>query len=149
MGEEKERIAAETTANMYRMNEELKVIKQELKEQEAAEAARREAEVAVIDERNAARKALEQRRFERAQEARQKIIDAAVEQMTKKGNHEQAVQEKQEKVLNDKADKAEADKKKAAEDDWNFTVASRTQQLKAKADAIAADKALDEKLLDE
>merc|ERR1711916_382392 len=93
------------------------------------------------DERKAARIALEQRRFERKQEARQKIIDAAVEQMTKKGNHGQAVQEKQEKELNDKADKAEADKKKAAEDDWKFTVESRTMQLKAKADAIAAEKA--------
>ena len=181
--QEKDRIAKETTANMYKMNAELKIIKQELKAQEAVEAARRDAEVclgilyfllffhifafsdissyvcvhsssissqvAQIDERNAARKALEQRRFERKQEARQKIIDAAIEQMTKKSNHEQAVQERQEKELNDKADKAEADKKKAAEDDWNFTVASRTQQLKAKADAIAADKALDEKLLDE
>jgi len=144
--EEKERIAAETTANMYRMNEELKVIKQELKEQEAAEAARREAEVAVIDERNAARKALELRRFERAQEARQKIIDAAVEQMAKKGAHHQAVQEKQEKEINDRADRLEAEKQKAAEDDWKFTVESRNQQLQARKDAIAAEKALDEKL---
>merc|ERR1719446_1165220 len=131
------------------MNAELKVIKQELKAQEAVEAAHRDAQVAQIDERNEARKALEQRRFERKQEARQKIIDAAIEQMTKKGNREQAIQEKQEKELNDKADKAEADKKRAAEDDWNFTVESRSMQLKAKADAIAAEKALDEKLLAE
>lgn len=43
--QEKDRIAKETTANMYKMNAELKVIKQELKAQEAIEAARRDAEV--------------------------------------------------------------------------------------------------------
>lgn len=145
--EEKEKLAKETTANMYRMNEELKVIKLELKEQEAAEAARRDAEVAVIDERNKARKALELRRFEKAQEQRQKIIDAAVEQMMKKGNQEKTIQEKQEKEINDRADRLEAEKQKAAADDWAFTVESRNQQLKAKADAVIAEKALDEKLI--
>lgn len=132
----------------YRMNAELKVIKKELKEQEEAEMARRDAEVAVIEERKNARKALELRRFERAQEQRQKIIDAAVEQMTKASQQHNAVQEKQEKEINDRADKADADKAKAAADDWAFTVASRTAQLKAKQDAIDADRALDEKLIE-
>ena len=45
--QEKDRIAKETTANMYKMNAELKIIKQELKAQEAVEAARRDAEVCV------------------------------------------------------------------------------------------------------
>ena len=44
---EKDRIAKETTANMYKMNAELKIVKQELKAQEAVEAARRDAEVCV------------------------------------------------------------------------------------------------------
>ena len=49
--EEKEKLAKETTANMYAMNAQLKIIKQELKEQEALEQARRDAEVQVIEER--------------------------------------------------------------------------------------------------
>ena len=50
------------------MNAQLKIIKQELRAQEAAEAARRDAEVEVIENRKIARKALEKRRFDRAQE---------------------------------------------------------------------------------
>ena len=45
--EEKDKVAKETTANMYKMNAELKVIKQELKAQEAVEAAHRDAQVCV------------------------------------------------------------------------------------------------------
>ena len=45
--EEKDKVAKETTANMYKMNAELKVIKQELKAQEAVEAAHRDAQVCM------------------------------------------------------------------------------------------------------
>jgi len=145
--EEKQKLAAETTANMYAMNAQLKIVKQELKQQEALENARRDAEVQVIEDRKVARKALEQKRFENKQRARQQIIDAAVEAMSKQQNTAQAIQEKQEKEINDRQDKAEADKKAALDADWAFTVSSRNQQLKAKRDQIEADKELEARLL--
>jgi len=128
------------------MNAQLKVVKQELRAQEAVEAERRDAEVAVIEERKIARKALEQRRFEKAQEQRQKIIDAAVEAMARQNNQHQAIQEKQQKELNDKMDAADANKAALAASDWEFTVQSRSAQLQAKKDRVAADKELEERL---
>ena len=50
------------------------------------------------------------------------------------------------KEMNEKQDRADADKKKAADDDWAFTVSSRNAQLKAKADRAEADRLLEEKL---
>lgn len=52
-----------------------------LKAQEEEAAAAREAEKEVIEGRKKALKALEIRRFEKSQETRQKIIDAAVKQV--------------------------------------------------------------------
>lgn len=145
--QEKQRHAEETTANMYAMNAQLKIVKQELRQQEEAENARRDAEVQVIEDRKLARKALEQKRFDMKQRARQQIIDAAVEAMSKQQNTAQAIQEKQEKEIQERQDKADADKKAALEADWAFTVSSRNQQLKAKREQIQADKELESRLL--
>jgi PAS domain S-box-containing protein len=55
----------------------------------------RSQELELIEARKVALKALEIRRFEKAQETRQKIIDAAVRQLAAKSNKDQAILEKQ------------------------------------------------------
>ena len=111
---------AEGNAAMVVANEKLKAVRTQIMQQEAEAQAAREAEKDIIEGRQKARKALEIRRFEKAQETRQKIIDAAVKQLASKNNKDEAIllkqvaegQEKIERAFRDK----EAKLKKQQED---------------------------------
>ena len=111
---------AEGNAAMVVANEKLKAVREQIKLQEAEAQAAREAEKDIIEGRQKARKALEIRRFEKAQETRQKIIDAAVKQLAAKSNKDEAIllkqvsegQEKQERLFREKEERL----RKAQED---------------------------------
>jgi cell division protein FtsI/penicillin-binding protein 2 len=102
--------------------------------------------VKAIDDLKKARKALELRRFEKAQVQRQKIIDTAVALLAQKQSTESAILTKQENELREKADKEEADKIAKREKEWNDTIASRTAQVQAKLEQKRLDNELEERL---
>ena len=111
---------AEGNASMVVANEKLKAVRTQIKQQEAEAQAAREAEKDVIEGRKKALKALEIRRFEKAQETRQMIIDAAVKQLASKQNKDEAILLKQVAEGQEKIERAfrekEARLKKQQED---------------------------------
>jgi len=121
---------ARSNAEMVVANQKLKEYKDEiaLKERLAMEA--RDAEVEVIDARKKALKALEIRRFEKSQETRQKLIDAAVEQLAKKVNTDAAVLQKQEDEIRDREDKVAADKAAKLAKQKSDIALSREEQMR-------------------
>lgn len=103
-------VVAKGNAEMVVANRQLKEYKDEIKIRERLAMDARDAEVEVIDARKKALKALEVRRFEKSQETRQRLIDAAVEQLKSKTNTDAAVLQKQEDEIRDREDKASSDK---------------------------------------
>lgn len=129
---EKARITKEKEKEFLLGNEQLKEIKRQLKAQEERDNERREAEVGVIDNRKKVRKALEQRKFDKAQETRLKMIDRATEILAKKVSGDNALLNKQVSEMREKEDKKFADKEAQREAEWNKTIESRNQQVEAK-----------------
>lgn len=127
--ERKQRVAAETNLRMLKANEELKLVRLEMKEKEKLAEQERDAEVAKIDHRKKMLKHLEQVRFEKAQESRQKIIDAAVTQLALKQNTEEAILEKQVQDLKDKEDAMLSAKAERNERIKQEIIASRLAQI--------------------
>ena len=117
-------------------NERIKVIKAELMEREAAQMATIEQEKAEIEGRKIAMKALEIRRFEKKQETRQKMIDAAVEQLKKKSSSEQAIANKQAAEARAKEDALIAAKEAKRERERQITDQSRKDQIRAKKERV-------------
>jgi hypothetical protein len=130
--ERKQKLAAETNIRMIKANEELKHVRLELKEKEKSAELERDAEVAKIDHRKKMLKHLEQVRFEKAQETRQKIIDAAVTQLAQKQNKEEAILEKQVQDLKDKEDAMLAAKAEKNERIKQEIITSRIAQIEAR-----------------
>lgn len=130
--ENKQRLAAESNARMIKANEDLKVIRLEMREKEKIAEAERDAEVEKIDHRKKMLKHLEQVRFEKAQQTRQKIIDAAVEQLAKKTNTEQAILDKQMQDIQDKEDRLLAHKAAVMEKQKRDILAQREEQMQAR-----------------
>ena len=128
-----ERIA-EANAKTVLANERIKVIKAELMEREAAQMATIEQEKAEIEGRKIAMKALEIRRFEKKQETRQKMIDAAVEQL-RKSSSEQAIANKQAAEARAKEDALIAAKEAKRERERQITDQS-LDQIRAKKERV-------------
>ena len=92
----------------------------------------REGEVEIIENRAKARKAIELRRFEKAQEQKQKLIDAATKQLLMKSNTEEKLLNKQiaeQRAKEDNAIAAKEAKLKKQRDDIDE---SRRWQLEAR-----------------
>jgi len=125
----KKKLSAENTLRMLKANEELKLIRVQMKEQERLDGEERNQEILRIDSRKMKLKELEKARFEKAQETRQKIIDAAVEKLAATGNTEQLILEQQMQTLQDKEDRVLAEKKARNERFLAEMAASRTEQM--------------------
>lgn len=134
--ERKQKVAAETNLRMLKANEDLKLVRLEMKEKERLAELERDAEVAKIDHRKKMLKHLEQVRFEKAQETRQQIIDAAVKQLALKQNTEEAILEKQVQDLKDKEDAMLAAKAEKNERIKQEIIASRLAQIEARENEI-------------
>ena len=138
--EKRNKIANE---EMAKSNADLKAIRDELRAAEEEAIRRREDEVEVIENRKKVRKALEIRKFEKAQVTRQKMIDAATKALASQSNKEQAIMDKQAAEQRDKEDKYFADKEAKREREWQNIVESRAEQIErrklAKQEAAAAD----------
>jgi len=134
--EAKQRRIEESNAAMVVANERLKVVREEIrvKEKEAEEA--RDAEKEVIEGRKIALKALEKRRFEKAQETRQKIIDAAVKQLAAKSNADQALMNKQADEIKEKQDQAFALKEAKAKKQREDIHRSRQEMMASKEEIL-------------
>ncbi len=144
--EEKQRRAAATTVRMMKANEDMKQERLVQIEKERLAELERDAQVEVIDHRKKALKTLEKARFDKSQLTRQKMIDAAVLQLSLKQSGEQKILDKQEQEIKDREDKAIADKQAKADRTWNETVASRTAMLVAKEEALRKQQREDELL---
>lgn len=127
-----------TNASMVVANSKIKAERARIKEAEDKAMADREAEVEDIDNRKKALKALEKRRFEKSQETRQRMIDAAVEQLTKKGNKEAAIMQKQADEIRDRENKTIADKAARLEKQKQDIFLSREEQMKSRDDMLRA-----------
>lgn len=125
----KKTLAAESNLRMLRANEELKSIRLQLKDQDRIADEERNAEILKIDARKQSLKDLEKVRFEKKQETRQKIIDAAVKKLAETANTEQLVLAQQMQDLQDKEDRLLAEKKARNEKFREDVSASRISQI--------------------
>lgn len=144
---EKARITKEKNYEFLMGNEQLKEIKRQLQIQEAKDDAKRESEVGVLENRKKVRKALEQRKFEKAQETRLKMIERATEVLAKKQSGDNALLNKQVNEQRQKEDKKFADKEAHREAEWQKTVESRRQQVDSKKLRTEAERQEEEALI--
>lgn len=138
---------AEGNAAMVVANEKLKAVREQIKEQEAAAAAMREAEKDIIEARKVALKALEIRRFEKAQETRQKIIDAAVRQLAAKSNKDQAILEKQVAEGQEKMERIQREKEERLRKNQEDCHISRQEMIASKRRLEEEAWALEDKMV--
>jgi hypothetical protein len=120
-------------------NEKLKVVRDQCRALELEEANRREAEMDIIENRKKVRKALEVRKFEKAQLKRQEIIDAATKALADHSSKQEALTLKQFNDAKAKEDKAFTDKEERRAREWNDTVNSRLRQIEAKQERTKAE----------
>merc|ERR1719498_64445 len=132
---------------MVAANEQLKAVRLELRAHEEAAEKRREDEVGVIENRKKVRKALEVRRFEKAQVTRQKIIDAATLALESHTTKTEARLQKQVADHQAKVDREEEAKRLRREKEWNAIVASRAEQVQRKREQALQEKEEEECLL--
>lgn len=145
--EERQEHIKESNAKMVAANEQLKAVREELRAQEAAAEKKREDEVDVIENRKKVRKALEIRRFEKAQVTRQKIIDAATLALESHTTKTEARLQKQVADHQAKVDREEEEKRLRREKEWNAIVASRAEQVARKKERVVKEKQEEECLL--
>lgn len=126
--------------DMLLANDELLVIRNEILDRQKLDEEKRLREVELIEQRKIARKALEQRKFEKAQETRQKMIEAAVKTLTEKSSHDEARLEQQVQQQKDKIDKQEKEKEEKKAKEWTNIVQSRAELLAFKASKAAKEK---------
>jgi len=147
IAEEKIKAAAANNAAMVIANEKLKSVRKDIKEKEEIAMKEREGEVEIIENRAKARKAIEIRRFEKAQEQKQKLIDAATKQLLLKTNTEEKLLNKQiaeQRAKEDNAIAAKEAKLKKQKDDIDE---SRRWQLEARQRERDEEMMMEEKLI--
>lgn len=144
---EKARITKEKNYEFLMGNEQLKEIKRQIKIQEEKDNARREAEVDVIENRKKVRKALEVRKFDKAQQTRLKMIDRATELLAKKVSGDNALLNKQVNEQREKEDKKFADKEAHRQAEWDKTIESRRQQVEAKKQRKAIERKEEDEMI--
>jgi hypothetical protein len=144
---ERERRNRESNEAMLKSNAALKDIRDELLAAEEEAMRKREDEVEVIENRVKVRKALEIRKFEKAQVTRQKMIDAATKALATQSNKEQTIMEKQANERREKEDKHFADKEARRVKEWNEIKESRAQQVERRKREKVLLEAADEEVL--
>lgn len=130
--ERKHKYSIDNNMRMLKANNDLKLVREQLQAQEAAAALAREAEVESIEKRKKDLKSLQQQHFDKKQETRMKMIERAVESLSKQSNQEQAILSQQIADQKDKEDKVIADKQTKLQREWDETVKSRTAQIQRK-----------------
>lgn len=144
---ERERRNRATNEAMIKSNAALKEIRDELQAAEEEAMRRREDEVEVIENRKKVRKALEVRKFEKAQVTRQKMIEEATKALANQSNKAQTIMEKQATEQRAKEDKYFADKELKRITEWNKIKESRAEQVQRRKDEKIANAAADEIVL--
>lgn len=144
---DRERRNRESNEAMIKSNAALKEIRDELQAAEEEAIRRREDEVEVIDNRKKVRKALEVRKFEKAQVTRQKMIESATKALAKQNNKAQTIMEKQASEQRAKEDKHFADKEEKRLIEWNNIKESRAAQVQRRKEEKLAEAAADEIVL--
>lgn len=144
---DRERRNRESNEAMTKSNAALKDIRDELQAAEEEAMRRREDEVEVIDNRKKVRKALEVRKFEKAQVTRQKMIEAATKALASQNNKAQTIMEKQATEQRAKEDKHLADKEQKRLTEWNNIKESRAAQVQRRKDEKIAGAVADDIVL--
>jgi hypothetical protein len=129
---ERKQMLWERNQQTLHANEELKNLRHTLIDKEREAEASRDAEVGILEDRKKIRKAIEIRRFEKAQLKRQQLIDAATERMNAFQSKEQEILYKQ--IADKEAEDERKYQEKAAKQrqEWEETVKSRTAQVESK-----------------
>lgn len=146
--EEKKKQAAAANIRMLKANADLKTIRQQIIERERREEAERDAQVEGIEARKIALKRLEKERFDRSQIARQRMIDAATEQLANKANQDNALLERQVQEMKEKEDRIFAEKEAERTRQYELAVASRNAQIAARKEAKEKQLAEENRLLE-
>jgi hypothetical protein len=145
---EKARTTKEKNYEFMMGNEQLKEIKRQMKIQDDKDGEKREAEVGVIENRKKVRKALEHRKFDKAQQTRLRMIEKATEILAAKATGDNALLNRQVNELREKEDKYFADKETHREAEWDKTIQSRRQQVQAKKDRTEVERKEEESMID-
>lgn len=146
--EKKLKFIEENNLKILESNKELKLIKQRLLDLENEEILKRENEINIIENRKLIRKALEIRKFEKAQKTRQQIIDAATKALEANNTREEIRLEKQINELKIKQDLIENNKIQQQEENWNKILLSRKEQITEKKLKKLKEKEEEEKLIE-
>lgn len=128
-------------------NEKLRIIRDNTRQAELDAIAAKDAEKDIIENRKKAIKALQIRLFEKQQETKQKLIDVATEQLSKKLNNDNATLNNQIAELRAKEDLKEANKAKARQDMKDAIEQSRKEQMEKKEIEWQRNKVEDDKML--
>lgn len=144
---DRDRRNRESNEAMLKSNAQLKEIRDELQAAEEEAIRRREDEVEVIDNRKKVRKALEVRKFEKAQVTRQKMIEAATKALATQNDKAQTIMEKQASEQRAKEDKHFADKELKRLTEWNNIKESRAAQVQRRKEEKLKETAADEAIL--
>ena len=144
---ERQRQIDQSNLDMAKANEQLRILRDEYRALEEEEMRRRAGEEEVIESRKKVRKALEIRKFEKAQVARQQIIDAATKALALRSDKEQAIMEKQATEQRAKEDKAIADKESRRQKEWNAIVHSRADQVEKKRAQAEKDRIEEDRMI--
>ena len=140
------RMIKEKNHNTLEASKQDKLLKLKILEAEERSILAREAEVYKIDERKQAIKDRQAAMFVDAQQVRKKMIERAVESLSKVTSKEATILNKQIAEQQAKADGASADKESKIKAEWDLTVLSRTELIRKKNEDKAKEKASDDAL---
>jgi hypothetical protein len=119
----------EKTRGMIQTNQELQLMRAEYQRLENENIKKCEEENEVIENRKKVRKALEIRKFEKAQMTRQRLIEKATKTLEEKINSDDLRLEKQQEELEHKVEEISQKKKMKQEKEWNAILESREKQI--------------------
>jgi hypothetical protein len=134
---------------MLQTNQELALIRQEYQRLDDENQKRCEEEREVIENRKKVRKALEIRKFEKAQLTRQQIINAATKALEEKMNSEDRRLEKQQEELAQREEQTLMKKLTKQKQDWNSILESRERQIEQRQAAKEKTRQEEVKLFEE
>lgn len=143
----KKKIASDNNIRMLKANADLKLVREQIEAKEREAEAFRDSQVDGIEFKKLEIKRLTKDRFEKSQLTRQKLIDAAVEQLKLQSGKENTILNKQIQDQKDKEDRNIALKNAKLEADYAYTVESRNIQIKAKKEKIEKEKLEDDRLV--
>jgi hypothetical protein len=133
--DQKQKRIAEKNLQTIKANEELKQIREIAKEKEKAANLIIENEIAIIEERKKGRRLIEEKRFRKQQDVRQKLIDAATERLQFFENKEEERLQNEILANNEKEDREFQLRQNRQEELLKAVLENREEQLRLREQA--------------